>query len=319
MTFLTGRAQVIVLLLFAGESSARAQGGLPPDAGQIIREGMSRPRLTRVQAASKAEGGPGGCLMRDASFAISGGNFGPSAAGRRLVVSRRGAAIGPVTVLAWAPARIDARLSLGVDLEGETIALDLVNARGESLTLAGGISFLVCFRDQTFVGGSLRLLTCSSEHRRFRVVAEGPGHLERVVNVSPHAASAGYGFSALAQGSWVVSAREVALHPTPTPRPGAPPFGGPIPIGGPPGAVPALAGCSGASLGLGPPNRTVVISSAQRRATGVDFTESLLPFPRLRPPDFGAVSGATPTPGGPGASVPYPRFSFPTLTPTPAR
>ncbi|MCM3875621.1 MAG: hypothetical protein NEA02_04305 [Thermoanaerobaculia bacterium] len=293
-----------------------AQGGLPPDPGRTIREGMSRPRMTRVQAQLKEGAGPGGCLMRDASFAIFGGNFGPTADGRRLIASRRGTLVGPVTVLAWAPARIDARLSLGADLEGETIAVDLVNARGESLTLAGGVSFPVCFRDQTFLGGNLRLPTCASEHRRFRVVAEGPGHLERVVNVSPHAASAAYGFSALAQGSWVVSASEIALHPTPTPRPGAGPFGGPIPIGGPSGGVPVLAGCSGPSLGFDPRSRTVVISNAQHRATGVDFAERLLSLPS---PALPGAFGATPTPGGPGGSVPYPRFSFPTLTPTPVR
>lgn len=308
MTSLPRRASVVVFLLLAHAARpALAQGGLPPDAGQIIREGMSRPRLTRVEPVGKASGGPGGCLMRDATFAVLGGNYGPSADGRRLVASRRGTAVGPVTVLGWAPARIDARVSFGIDLEGETITLDLVDARGASATLAGGISFVVCYRDQTLVGGSLRLPTCASERRQFRVVAEGPARVERTLTVAPHAASAPYGFHGVPEGSWVVSAREIALRPTPTPRPGS------IPIGDPPASIPILPGCGGPSLGFQPASRTVVISSAERRAIGVDFAEFIYSLPR---PSLPGAFGSTPTPGAPFGSIPAPHFSFPTLTPT---
>jgi hypothetical protein len=276
--------------LAAAAPSLLGQGGLPPNAGQTIREGVSKPSLTGV-VHGKGAGSAGGCLMRDASFALLGGNFGPSADGRRLIASRRGASIGPVTVLAWTPSRIEAQLSLGVEVEGETVALDLVDARGDPASLGGGVSFVVCFRDQTFLGGNLRLPSCSSERRQFRVVAEGPVRLERVVSVAPHAAAAPYGFAALAQGSWVVSASEVSLRPTPTPTPR-----GILPIGPPSRSFPVLPGCDGPSQGLDPRSRTVVISNAQRRATGVDFVEILASLPRLEPGDVSRVLGNLPTP-----------------------
>jgi len=312
--------------------TAFAQGGLPPNAGQVIREAASKPRLTGVRPG-KASGGPRGCLMRDASFALLGGNLGPSADGRRLVASRRGARVGSVTILAWAASRIDARLNLGVDLEGDTVTLDLVDAEGAPASFGGGVSLPVCFRDQTFIGGTLRLPTCSNQRRQFRVVAEGPSRLERVLSVAPHAPAAPYGFSSIAQGSWVVSAREVP--------PGAAPPPGTLSIRPPSGAVPAIPGCTATSLGLDPRSRTVVISNAQRRATGVDFVELTLSLPHpdpgalgrdfsatptpgtglgtLPPPDFRGAFAATPTPGIHLVAPPSFKPAFPTATPTPAR
>jgi hypothetical protein len=268
-----------------------AQGGLPPKAGQIVREGMSRPRIRSIEPLMKAGAGPAGCVMRDAAVALLGGNFGPSADGRKIMASRRGAPIGFLPVLSWAPSRIEARLNFGADIEGETVTLDLVDARGESATIGGRASFAVCYRDQTFLGGHLRIPACSSERRQFRVVAEGAARLERLVNVAPHAPSAPYGFASLALGSWTVSVSEVALHPTPTPRPGT------LVLPPPPRASSvALPGCSGFSLGFDAASQSIVISDARRRATGVDFVERLITLPHPGPPDFRGLGGPTPTP-----------------------
>jgi hypothetical protein len=302
---------------------ARAQGGLPPGAAATVRAGMSRPRITGIGPSKGVTMGPGPCFVRDASVVLTGGDFGASADGRRLMASSRGVQVALVPVLSWAAHRIEAKLDLAVSLEGETITLDLLDARGESATLGGGTPFLVCYRDQTFLGGNVRIPACSSETREFRIVATGAGRLEKSVFISPHAATARYGFPSLAVGSWAVSVSEVALHPTPTPRPGALPHPGALPIGPPSSSLPRLPGCNALSLGFDPSTQTIVISDARRRATGVDFVELLLSLPS--PADLPRAFGNTPTPNPlvvPPSSLPVfhlPPTVTPTVTPTPAR
>jgi hypothetical protein len=276
-----------------------AQGGLPPDAARTAREAMGQPRLNAIQAPKGAPG-PSGCYFRDASFSIVGLNFGPSAAGRRVVASVRGTPAPSVSILAWTVTRIDVKLGLGVDVEGETVTLSLVDAGGAPASVGGGPSFVVCYRDQTFLGGNVRVPSCSSERRTFHVVATGPARLEQNLTVPAHPGPVAYGFRSVAEGSWRLVIEETT-----------PPRLFPLP---PPGG--ALAGCETRSLGFQPTEHAVVLSKTHRRAPDQDFVELLVPRPSLELPDL----SRTPTPGGFALPGPVLQPVLPaTPTPTPAR
>ena len=285
---------------------AVAQGGLPPGAIATARAGASRPHITSVSAVRLA-GAPGTCANRDAMVVLSGLNFPPASAGLRVALLRAGG--GPLSTLvatSWSPARIDARLAAGVELEGETLNVGLVDARGEWQSNTDA-SLTICLRDAVFIEGVLRSAPCANYPRVFALVAQGPAaRYERSISVPAHPGPpAPFRFDNVRDGTYGFTVTETTPPPVP-----------PVVVLPPVGARSgALRGCDGPSLGFARATASIR-RPAQRRATGVAVVEILLP-----PPALGPAFGSTPTPNPLAGSLPPPNLHLvlPTPTPTPAR
>ena len=295
-----------ILLLAA--PAARGQGGLPPGATATLRAGTSRPHIVSVSAVRPA-GDPVTCANRDAMVVLTGLNLPPASAGLHVALLRPGGApLSTLVATSWSPARIDARLAAGVELEGETLNVGLVDARGEWQSNTDA-TISICLRDAVFIEGVLRSAPCASFPRVFTLVAQGPAaRYERSISVPAHpGAPSPFRFDGVKDGTYGLTVVETTPPTVPSP----------IVLPAPGTRPGALRGCDGPSLGFAHATASIR-RPAQRRAAGVAVVEILLPPPA--PPVLGPAFGSTPTPG-PFGSLPPPdlRPVFPTPTPTPAR
>jgi hypothetical protein len=306
MPFLSRHAQVLVsLLLGSAASPAFAQGGLPPGAIATARAGTSRPHIVSVSAV-RLVGAPGTCANRDAMVVLTGLNFPPASAGLSVALLRPGGApLSTLVATTWTPARIDARLAAGVELEGETLSVGLVDAHGvwQSNTDA---TVTLCLRDAIFIDGDLVPARCADFPRTFTLVVQGPAaRYEKTFAVPAHPGSGfPFRFDNVKDGTYGFTVTETAVL--------APPVHLTLPD---PGARPgSLHGCRGPSLGF---TRVTarILRPSQRRATGLVVGELVLDPPL--PPAPGGIHVATPTPNAFAPRLDLHPPTLPTPTPSP--
>jgi len=289
--------------------AAFAQGSLPPGAIETARAALTRPRILSIGAVHLV-GATVTCANRDAMVVVTGQYLPSASAGLRVALFRPGGPpLSDLVVTSWAPTRIDAHLAASVALEGETLNVGLVDARGDWQSNTDQ-TLQICLRDSVFIEGTLVSAPCADFPRVFRLVAQGPlTRYERTISVTAHPArGTAFRFDNVKAGTYSLTAVETTPPAVPTTfvRPD---------LGGRPGA---LHGCAGPSLGF--QAATAQILPSHRRATGVAVVEFLLPGPP-NPFASGPVGGfpGTPTPAvhviDPSAFHP----SLPTPTRTPAR